>query len=94
MIDRRDIRSYARTARDLLQNVAEGIGRLEANVERLPAMLPRDLPRSISRRLPRRLRPERGLGLAGKLLVAGVAVSTVALIFSSVQSGRRRGVAG
>lgn len=81
----RDIKGYARFARELLETVADGIGKLEGNANRIPAML----PDPIRSRIPRRYGGRRGTSMGTKLLVAGVAVSTAALIYAKLQSGRR-----
>jgi hypothetical protein len=77
-----DIKSYARFAKDLLQTVADGIGKLETNA----ASLPGRLPSSLTRRLPSSWVPQSRTSVMTKVLVAGVAVSTAAMIYSFMRS--------
>jgi hypothetical protein len=86
-----DVKTYARYARELLQSVADGIGKLESTAaDRLPALLPASLPASL-KRLPRAWGGGRGTaGVVGTVIVAGVAVSTAALIWSRLRGRDRR----
>lgn len=78
-----DVKTYARYARELLQSVADGIGKLESTAaDRLPASL---------KRLPRAWGGGRGTaGVLGTVIVAGVVVSTAALIWSRLRGRDRR----
>lgn len=87
----REIRNYARVARNFLEMVADGIGKVEPLTDRLPSMRQiryvRDNPRKALRRLPGAdYFYSRESHTLRNVLIAGALVGTAALIYSTLKS--------
>jgi hypothetical protein len=85
------IRSSARFARELLQMVAEGIGKLEHTAGNLPQMASKTISRGLPalKRQYRHFRHQDDSSVARTLLISGVVVGTAALIYSSMRNRPR-----
>jgi len=87
----REVRDYARVARNFLEMVADGISKIEPLAERLPSMgqirYARDNPRKALRRLPYAdYFYGRESHTLRNVLIAGALVGTAALIYSTLKS--------
>lgn len=87
----REVKDYARVARNFLEMVADGISKIEPLADRLPSMRQiryvRDNPRKALRRLPYAdYFYGRESNTLRNVLIAGALVGTVALIYSTWKS--------
>jgi hypothetical protein len=81
------LKTSAKAARELLEVVADGIGKLESGA----GAFARSSAQQLARRLPERWggSSSSSTGLIATLLAAGVVAGTAVLIYSRTKSGQR-----